>query len=311
MTLSSSPPRITVIVPSLDQDFYLERALCSVLDQGYGNLELIVMDGGSMDSSADIIRAYAGQIDHWQSVWDSGPAEAVNTALTWATGQIVGVLDADDAYLPHALAEAARAFTAEVDWAVGHAFAVDELDERTDDLPARPADNLQSFLLDPAGPLPGSTVFYRAELLRAMGGFDTELKLAYGHEMQARLYAAKRKPGLIAAPVAAVREHELSLTATQGLTCGHEFIEAAERYAVHLPPTSRYLLWRACDESRRVYTEADLQIGDDPAARTLWQQLLKNPGWLADADYRRKLLQRTAAHAAPHSLGHDDTRHAA
>ena len=292
MNAPTLSPRITVIIPNLNQDFFLERAICSVLDQNYDNLELIVMDGGSTDSSLDIIESYKDEIEHWQSTWDSGPAEAVNTALSWATGTIVGILDADDAYLPHALNEAAKVIGRGADWAVGQVMAIDEYDEDLGRRPNQPADKLASFLLSPQGPLASSAVFYRTDLLKKMGGFDSEMRLAYSHEMHVRLYAAQILPAIIRPAVAAVREHEMSLTSLQNLSCGHEYVEAAERYANHLPPTSRYLLWKACEETRRIFATADLQIGSAPPSRTLWQQLLKRPAWLADADYRQKLLKQ-------------------
>lgn len=327
-------PRITVIIPNLDQDLYLERAICSVLDQGYENLELIVMDGGSSDQSVEVIRTYDNDIDHWQSTWDSGPAEAVNTALTWATGQIIGILDADDAYLPYALHEAARTMgdidATELhgptagglanggDWMVGQAVRVDELDEHLGDLPADPPRTLSSFLMQDDGPLAGSAVFYRTDLLKAMGGFDSQFKLAYAHEMHARLYAANLKPAVARATIAAVRDHELSLSATHALSCGPEFIEAAERYSTHLAPTHRYLLWRSCDEARRIYAAAEMEIDEDAQRRVLWNQLLKRPWWLASTDYRRKLLQNlgTDQGAAKHNLfdtdnGSSEQRHTA
>jgi glycosyltransferase involved in cell wall biosynthesis len=299
-------PRISVIIPNLNQAEYLESAICSVLDQGHEDLELVVVDGGSCDGSLDMIRAYEDQIDHWQSVWDSGPAEAINTALSWITGDIVGILDADDTYLPHALAEAARGLSDGAEWAVGQAVRVDESFEYLDDLPSRPPSSLSAFLTADAGPLPGSATFYRTALLKAVGGFDSGLKLAYGHDLHARLFAARRMPAVLRPAVAAVREHDASLSATHGLACGHEFAEAAERYASHLAPTPRYLLWRCCDETRRIYAAADLQISQDPGSRVIWLQLLKRPEWLARSDYRRKLLQNLGENSAeaPQTMTH-------
>ena len=89
-------PRITVITPSLNQAEFLERAICSVLDQGYENLEYIVMDGGSCDNSAEIIRLYEEDLTFWQSAPDEGPADAINQAIRRATGDIIAVLNADD-----------------------------------------------------------------------------------------------------------------------------------------------------------------------------------------------------------------------
>ncbi|MEO1235182.1 MAG: glycosyltransferase [Planctomycetota bacterium] len=309
-----TPPRITVILPCLDQGYYLERAVCSVLDQGYDNLELLVMDGGSADHSVEIIRTYEDQLEHWQSTWDSGPAEAVNTALTWATGDLVGVLDADDAYLPHALDEVARAFADDgVDWLVGQAVRIDETDEQLGELSADPPRSLASFLMSETGPLPGGATFYRTDLVKAMGGFDSTLRLAYAHEMHTRLYAADQKPTVTGARLAAVRDHDQSLAATHALAAGPEFIEAAERYATHLAPTHRYLLWRRHDEMRRLYAAAHEETAADPGQRGLWQQLLQRPWWLARNDYRRQLLQNLPSTAPAPGNNNLDTgrRHAA
>src|SRR3954467_7425276 len=51
-------PRLSIITPSLNQASFIERTLRSVLDQGYPELEYIVVDGGSSDGSVDIIRRY-------------------------------------------------------------------------------------------------------------------------------------------------------------------------------------------------------------------------------------------------------------
>jgi len=91
----TNTPRISVIIPCLNHGQFIEQAICSVLDQGYDNLELIVLDGGSEDDSVDIISIYEEDLAYWHSEWDSGPAEAINAGLVRSTGQIICIL-ADD-----------------------------------------------------------------------------------------------------------------------------------------------------------------------------------------------------------------------
>ena len=50
----------------------------------------------------------------------------------------------------------------------------------------------------------------------------------------------------------------MSLTAQQGVACGREFIDAAERHANSLPPAQRYMLYRSCNQRRSIYDVASL-----------------------------------------------------
>jgi glycosyltransferase involved in cell wall biosynthesis len=101
-TLSShvNYPRISIVIPSFNQDKYLEQAILSVLSQGYPNLELIVIDGGSRDFSLDVIQKYSGQLAYWVSEPDRGQSHAINKGLRHCTGEIVTFLSSDDYYLP-------------------------------------------------------------------------------------------------------------------------------------------------------------------------------------------------------------------
>lgn len=90
----------------------------SVLDQGYPNLEYILMDGGSSDRSLEIIESYADRLAHWETAPDRGFAHAYNKGFARASGDIQAYLNADDVYCPWAFDIVARCFTdlPEMDW---------------------------------------------------------------------------------------------------------------------------------------------------------------------------------------------------
>ena len=98
ITKSSIPdaPLISVITVVYNGAATLEQTIRSVLRQTYGNVEYLIIDGGSTDGTLDIIRRYEDEIDWWQSGPDGGIYDAMNRGIALATGDYVYVLGCDD-----------------------------------------------------------------------------------------------------------------------------------------------------------------------------------------------------------------------
>ncbi len=89
-------PKISIITPSYNQGDYIEETINSVLEQGYPNLEYIVIDGASTDNSVEVIKKYEQSLTYWVSEKDSGQSEAINKGLKMATGEIINWINSDD-----------------------------------------------------------------------------------------------------------------------------------------------------------------------------------------------------------------------
>lgn len=92
--------KISIITATFNSEKTLQDTLDSVLRQDYRNIEHIIIDGGSMDSTVDIIRAYASKTTShsvkWVSEKDHGIYDAMNKGIAMATGDVIGILNSDD-----------------------------------------------------------------------------------------------------------------------------------------------------------------------------------------------------------------------
>ena len=105
--MSGRPLNVSVVIPTLNSEGHLSRCLDSVIAQGSHVHEILVIDGGSTDSTLACARSYAGVAvldDHVYSL-----TQAWNAGLARATGEWVGFIDSDDWWSADALASHAAA----------------------------------------------------------------------------------------------------------------------------------------------------------------------------------------------------------
>jgi len=183
---------ISIVMPSLNQAPFIERAVRSVLEQSVAALELVVMDGGSTDGTSAVLtrlRDEFGSRLRWYVEHDDGPAQAINRAVRHADGRILGWLNSDDEYAPGAIERALRRF-AEEPWQVmlyGEAEHVDVDGRFIERYPSLRPDGLVErfrdgcFICQPS-------VFVRRFAWEQLGGLDESLRASFDFDLWVRLF---------------------------------------------------------------------------------------------------------------------------
>jgi glycosyltransferase involved in cell wall biosynthesis len=95
--------KISIVTPTYNQGQYIEQTIQSVLDQGYPNLEYVIIDGGSTDNTVEVIKKYEKHLSYWVSEPDQGQAHAINKGFSKTNGEIFNWLNSDDYYQDGAL----------------------------------------------------------------------------------------------------------------------------------------------------------------------------------------------------------------
>lgn len=186
---ASDFPRISVVTPSFNQGQFIEETIRSVLLQGYPNLEYIIIDGGSTDGSADIIKKYSTYLRYWQSQKDSGQSDAINQGLQMATGEIVGWLNSDDWYEPGTLNKVGEFFVEnqEKNIVMGDCHLVNQDDLIFDNVLNNERGLNEIIRFWEARSIPTQpALFFRKKLLEIHGYLDPSLYYAMDYDLWLR-----------------------------------------------------------------------------------------------------------------------------
>ena len=208
-------PKISVIVPTYNRADLLPQALASVLGQSYGDFELLVVDDGSTDNTADVVARIGDSRIVTIAQEHSGlPAVGRNTGMRRAAGTFIAFLNSDDLWLPDKLAQQVVLMEANPVLGLSYTNCYRFTDDPTRHEPTpllRPQDMLSGDVFDQfygRPKIPNLTVMIRSAVVADVGYFDEDPQLKANEDYEYWLRIAARYPfGHITAPLALYRAH--------------------------------------------------------------------------------------------------------
>ena len=239
-------PRFFIVTPSFNQGHFIEQTITSILDQSSVHVELIVMDGGSTDSTLKVLKKYHKHPNfHWASEKDKGQSDALNkgikaiSKLNPKPTDIFAFLNSDDYYLPSSLLQVAKIFSQNPNatWLVGDAVIVNENGQEIQSLIRAYKKFWRLFLsanlLSILNPIPQPATFIRYSALIKTGLFNQNLRYTMDYEYWHRLFQSVGNPITISNPLAAFRIHGQSKGGSQFEKQFAEELQVASQYTIN------------------------------------------------------------------------------
>jgi glycosyltransferase involved in cell wall biosynthesis len=229
--VTQNAPLVSVVIPSYNQGGYIEETLRSIILQDYPRVEVVVIDGGSIDSTVEVIKKYEPWLAHWVSEKDEGQANAINKGLAVARGEVVTWLNSDDLLLPGALRRLARAYTQHPD-----TFFVSPVEHFLDGSDKsrvfEPQNVTHRELIEFwSGRVrwndPGT--FYTRRVLETVGPIDESFRYSFDYEFVLRV-SRRFEATYLPEPTTRFRVHAASKTVSEGDRFIYETARASKAY---------------------------------------------------------------------------------
>ncbi|HBB33982.1 MAG TPA: hypothetical protein DDZ80_13455 [Cyanobacteria bacterium UBA8803] len=209
-------PKFSIVIPAYNASAYIADCLDSVLAQTEPDFEVIVVDDGSTDDTAEIVSRFSDRRVHLVQRVNGGLAAARNTGIAAAQGELVAFLDADDRWCPDKLATHRQALDENPQASVSYDWAafIDTQGNRTGLCMAQTRIALTHKILLVKNYLGnGSTSVVRRSVLEKTGGFDETLRRQVDRELWVRLTFNGHQFHLVPRVLTEYRIHSASFTA--------------------------------------------------------------------------------------------------
>ncbi len=198
--------KVSVITVVFNGAGTIEQTIKSVLGQTYKNIEYIIIDGDSTDGTQEIVEKYGESIACFVSEKDNGLYDAMNKGISYATGDIIGIINSDDYYAVDAVEHVVKYFEQHE---VGVVYGKCVMLQRNGTRYVCGKRSLEElwYTMDPT---PHPTIFVKSSVYRNYGMFDTKYKLAADYDLILRLFGRNVEFGFVDEVIAFFRNDGLS-----------------------------------------------------------------------------------------------------
>ena len=184
---------ISVITVVYNGEEFLEETILSVIDQSYDNVEYIIIDGSSTDSTIDIIKKYEDRIDYWVSEDDKGIYDAMNKGISLCKGDVIGIINADDYIYLETLENVVQIFKdEEVMYSYGKLDLMTENGKMLETIRSIGIKNIK-YKIFKHMPFLHPTLFVKENVYRELGRYNLSYSLSADYDFTLRLGNSKYK----------------------------------------------------------------------------------------------------------------------
>lgn len=278
---------ISLIIPSFNQAQFIEETLHSILSQEHSDLEVLVVDGGSQDSTVSILRRISDRRVRWESEPDRGQTHAINKGLAQMTGEVWAYVNSDDLLMPGALKTVAGHFShPEVMWLGGVCENFDVSGVIGGVVPGKvtrqkdylsPWNRPSQFLFPFSG-----ACFMRRQVVEKIGLFDESFHFSMDGEYYCRaIFEGGFRQTLIPDVLAKWRWHAESKTMSRGLAYAfrQDEVRLAEKCARYLSAAEQEELQQEIAEQKKWLAVREAMWLLEEGERVKALQLLRRAAW--------------------------------
>lgn len=256
-------PTISVLLPIFNGEKFLDECLASLLEQSFEDFEIVAVDDGSSDGSAEILKVWCSRDARIRVLTrpHSGLVEALNAGLSACRGELIARMDADDRVHPRRLELQAQAFEESPDLDVGASLVAHFPDETLRE-GLRIYENWLNSLVTHdqilrerfiESPIPHPAAMVRRSVLEEASGYR-EVGFPEDYDLWLRLAAAGKRFGKVPEELYFWRHHEARLTFTDPRYAVERFLACKAHHLTHGPlkGVDSVIVWGAGQTGRRL-----------------------------------------------------------